>query len=350
MNKGNLPKILIIMLVVGLLGGLLFGCGGNGAPSSDTGNKEGDKAVAPSRLERISIATGGTGGTYYPYGGAMGEIINKYVDGLDASVEVTGASVENARLLDSGESSIGLLMDDVVYMAINGKGPFDKEIELRTLMEMYPHSLHVVAIDGKKAKSISDLKGLKVSVGAPGSGTETMANEVLTVLDVPYDSFNVFRLSFAENTQALRDHVIDVGIWSVGAPTSSVMDLATTHKPHYIGFTEKEVQRVLDEKPYYGRIVIPAGTYDKQTEDILTLAVWNTVTVHKRMPVEQAYEISKALFENVGDIVRVYPGAKATTPENLINYAVAPLHPGVIKYLEEIGLEVPDHLIPPEMK
>ncbi|NLC77502.1 MAG: TAXI family TRAP transporter solute-binding subunit, partial [Clostridia bacterium] len=117
-----------------------------------------------------------------------------------------------------------------------------------------------------------------------------------------------------------------------------------------ISFTEEEVNQVLASKPYYNRAVIPAGTYDKQTEDVLTLAVWNSVIVHERMPEETAYNIAKAIFENIQDIINVYPGAVDTTPENLISSAQAPLHPGVIKYLKEIGMEVPAHLIPPEMQ
>ncbi|NLL17904.1 MAG: TAXI family TRAP transporter solute-binding subunit [Clostridia bacterium] len=351
MHSKAVKKILVLVLTLGLLSAFVVGCGGGSAGPDAGGGSSQEGQTAPSqRPERISIATGGTGGTYYPYGGAMADIINKYVDGLEAAAEVTGASVENARLLDSGDSAIGLLMNDVVYMAVNGEGAFDKAIDLRTLFVMYPNIMHVVSVDAGKVNSISDLKGKKVSVGAPGSGTETMSSEVLGALDITYDDFSVFRLSFAENTQALRDNVIDVGIWSVGAPTSSIMDLVTTHQPNIISFTEDEISKVTAAKPYYNRTVIPAGTYDKQPEDVATLAVWNSVIVHSRMSEDMAYTIVKAIFDNIQDIINVYPGAKDTTPENLISAAEAPLHPGAIKYLEEIGIDVPERLIPPEMK
>ncbi|NLC76788.1 MAG: TAXI family TRAP transporter solute-binding subunit, partial [Clostridia bacterium] len=226
MHKRVMRNLLVLVLVLGLVGGLLTGCGGNTSTGGQDSGQQQQSGPAQ-KVERISIATGGTGGTYYPYGAAMADIINKQIEGLEASAEVTGASVENARLLESGESALGLLMNDVVYMAVNGEGPFDQKLELRTLMVMYPNIMHLVGVNPDKAKSINDLKGLKVSVGAPGSGTETMSSEILGALNITYDDFNVFRLSFAENTQALRDGVIDVGIWSVGAPTSSIMDLVT---------------------------------------------------------------------------------------------------------------------------
>ena len=304
---------------------------------------------APAK-QRISIATGGTGGTYYPYGGAMASTINKYVDALEASAEVTGASVENVRLIESKESQLALVMDDVVYHALHGEGAFDHEVELRTLMEMYPHFFHIVVHADSSIHSVEDLVGKKVSVGAPGSGTETMSQQVLEALGITYDKFDVFRLSFTENTEALRDDVIDAGIWSVGPPTASIMDLATTHDIRIINFTDEQLAAVQEKYPYYLTMKLEGGTYQGVDEDLMAPSVWNSVVVGKDMPEEQAYEIAKSLFEHRDELEQVYVGASWSTPENTIEYAIAPLHPGVIRYFEEIGLEVPDRLIPPEMK
>jgi TRAP transporter TAXI family solute receptor len=306
-------------------------------------------ACAPSK-QRISIATGGTGGTYYPYGGAMASIINKYISNLDASAEVTGASVENSRLIESNESQLALVMDDVVYHALHGEGAFDHEIELRTLVEMYPHFFHIVVHEGSAIQTVEDLEGTKVSVGAPGSGTETMSQQVLEALGLTYDKFDVFRLSFTENTEGLRDRVIDAGIWSVGPPTASIMDLATTHDIRIINFTDEQLAAVQEKYPYYLTMKLDAGTYQGVDEELIAPSVWNSVVVGKNMPEEQAYEIVKALFEHKDELEQVYVGASWTTPENTIDYAIAPLHPGAIRYFKEIGLEVPDKLIPPEME
>lgn len=326
---------LVTLLVAALV---VAGCGGDG------------KGGGAAKVERISIATGGTGGTYYPYGGAMAGIINNKVENVEATAEVTGASVENARLLDSGEAHLGLLMNDVVYQAYKGENQFDKPIELRTVMGMYANIMHVVCLSDSKVKSIPDIKGTKVSVGAPGSGTENMSNQVLDALGITYDDIDEFRLSFTENTEALRDHVIDVGIWSVGAPTSSIMDLATTHKIRIIPFTDDEMNKIVSKYPYYTPVTLPAGTYAGVDVDVKTPAVWNSVVVHKDLPEDLVYNLAKALFESNDDLVAVYAGAKESTPENTIASAVVPLHPGVVKYFEEIGVEVPDNLIPPEMK
>lgn len=327
----------IVLLTVLAMAFVVAGCGGGG---------EGGGA----KIERLSIATGGTGGTYYPYGGALAGIINNKVENVEATAEVTGASVENARLIGNGEAQLGLLMNDVVYQAYKGENQFDKSIELRTFMEMYPNVFHVVGLEGGKAKSISDLKGLKVSVGAPGSGTENMSNQVMDALGISYDELEVFRLSFSENTEALKDKVVDVGIWCVGAPTSSIMDLATTHKINIIPFTDDELNKIKEKYPYYGPSVLEASTYSGVSEEVKTPAVWNSVVVHKDMSEDLVYELAKTVFENVSDLQAVYAGAKNTTPENTIANAVVPLHPGVIKYFKEINLDVPDELIPPEMK
>ncbi len=332
-------KFFAVVLLVALVSLVAAGCGGGG--SSDGGSAQ---------LERLSIATGGTGGTYYPYGGALAGVINNRAENVEATAEVTGASVENARLLDSGEAHLGLLMNDVVYQAYKGENQFDKPIELRTFLGMYANVMHVVALEGGNINSINDVKGKKVSVGAPGSGTENMTNQILDALGITYDDINEFRLSFTENTEALRDHVIDVGVWSVGAPTSSIMDLATTHKINIVPFTDEEMDKITAKYPYYNATTLPAGTYSGYDTEVVTPAVWNSIVVHKDMSEELAYKLAKAIFENNADLVAVYSGAVESTPENTIASAVIPLHPGVIKYFEEIGLEVPDELIPPEMK
>jgi hypothetical protein len=308
-------------------------------------------ATPASAREFIAIGTGGTGGTYYPFGGAMASIYNKKIDGVQASAEVTGASVENTRLLARGELQLAMAMNDVVYQAVHGEGDFKAPVQVRTLFEMYPNVFHAVTLQKKEdINTMSDLEGEDVSVGSPGSGTETMAELVLDSLGISYDDFDVHRLSFAENTQALKDNVIDAGIWSVGPPTSSVMDLATTHDIKILSFSEEQMNDVVTEHPYYSDWAIEAGTYDGQEEDVRTPSVWNTVLVHKDMSEDMAYKLAKVTFENRQDLQDVYIGAKATTPENTIKNAVAPLHPGVIKYFKELGLDVPDELVPEEMK
>ncbi|MCH8506623.1 MAG: TAXI family TRAP transporter solute-binding subunit, partial [Ectothiorhodospiraceae bacterium] len=180
--------------------------------------------------ERLSIATGGTGGVYYPIGGGLAELINRHIDGYSAVAEVTGASVENMGLIFRGDSDLALVLADTAYQAYNGTGAFEgRQIEnTRALASVYPNAVQLVTLAGSGVESVQDLKGKRVSVGAPGSGTELNARALLEANGLSYDDIRVQRLNFNETADALRDGDIDAGFWSVGPPTSSILNLATT--------------------------------------------------------------------------------------------------------------------------
>ena len=302
---------------------------------------------ALAKTEFISIGTGGTGGVYYPYGGAVAEIWTKKVKGVRAVAEVTGASVENVKLANKGETVVGEVMGDVAYEAYYGKGRFEGNPQnIAGMFMMYQNIYHVVALKKSGITSLQDLKGKRVSVGSPGSGTEYKSNLVLHAVGVPYDSFSVKRLSFVENANALKDGTIDVGIWSVGPPTSSIMDLSTTHDIKIIPFSDEEIKTVTTEYQYYSPSAVPKGTYNGVEQDVPTISVWNVVICTRSLPEEMVYNLTKAIFENQDYLIKVYPGAKDTIPENTLKFSPIPLHPGSIKYLKEVGLEVPEDLVP----
>lgn len=289
---------------------------------------------------KISIGTGGTGGVYYPYGGTMAEIITKFVPGVQATAEVTAASVENVRLVAAKKVELGFAMNDTVYQAYVGEGKFkDAKLDcLRTVFQTYPHSYHVITLAKYPIYRIADIKGKRVSVGAPGSGTELKTSLVLPVLGITYNDIKVYRLSFEETARALKDGVIEVGIWSVAPPTSSVIDLATTHDIRIIPFTEEEVEKVQKAYPYYVRTVIPKGTYRGQKEDVLTLGVWTSVVCHKDLPEDLVYKITKAIFEHRDMLIQTHAIAQYTTPENSAKLSPIPIHPGALRYYKELGL------------
>lgn len=299
------------------------------------------------KTQFISIGTGGTGGVYYPYGGGVAEIWTKYVKGVRAVAEVTGASVENTKLCHRGETLFGEIMNDVAYQAYNGIGKFEgKPQNIRGMFEMYPHHYHVVALKKSGVDSIYDIKGRKVSVGAPASGTEYKTNLVLQeALGIPYDSFNVFRLSFTETANALKDGTIEVGIWDVAAPTSSVMDLSTTHDIKMISFSPEEIKKIVTKFPFYSEFMLAANTYRGQDYDVRNPSVWNTFICNADVDEELVYKLTKAVFEHQDYMIKIHPFAKYTTPENAVKHAVIPLHPGAIKYMKEKGVAVPDRLI-----
>jgi TRAP transporter TAXI family solute receptor len=191
---------------------------------------------APAKTEYISIGTGGTGGIYYPYGGGVAEIWNKYVPEVRAVAEVTGASVENVKLADKGETVIGEVMGDVAVAGFDGLSKFKGQKQsILSMAIMYPNLLQVVALKKSGITDIEQVKGKKISSGSPGSGTNFMAETVFKALGIPLDSYSDSRLSFTETANALKDGTIEVGIWSVGPGTSSILDLATTHNIHIIG-------------------------------------------------------------------------------------------------------------------
>jgi len=181
--------------------------------------------------ERISITTGGTGGVYYPLGGGMANILSKYVPGLSATAEVTGGSVDNLKLLNSGKSEVAFTMVDAAWDAKQGVDKFkDGKVDARTLMVLYPNRMHVVTIEGTGINKLSDLKGKRVSTGSAGSGTEIMAMRILEAVGIDGHNKDIKqeRLGVAESVNAIKDKKIDAFFWVGGVPTAAVTDLAAT--------------------------------------------------------------------------------------------------------------------------
>jgi len=330
----------LAFLAVLLVFVLVAGC----TTSTDGTAQDGGQTV------RLSIATGGTGGIYYPYGGGMASLLSEKISGVEATAEVTGASVENVRLVHTGEAQIGLVMGDVAYNGYHGLKDFEEPQNIRVLFVMYPNLMQIVTLQEYGIESFTDLKGRNVSVGAPGSGTEFFMNAVTKTLGMSYEDFSkVQRLPFADQTNAIKNGTLEVGTWVVGAGTSSIMDLATTEKIKVISFTDEELEKITQAYPYYSKAVLPANTYPGQDEDVPVPGVWNVAIVSADMSEELAYNITKTILENTDKLIDIHKAARGTTLENIAHSPI-PLHPGAIKYLEEQGVEIPEHLIPPEAK
>lgn len=305
-------------------------------------------AAARAKTTFISIGTGGTGGVFYPYGGGMAEIWSRCVPGVKAVAEVTGASVENVKLTHKGETAVGLTMGDVAHQAYHGEGFFKgKPQGVLAMAAMYPNVLHAVTLKGSGIKNLTDFKGRKVSIGAPGSGTTFMAETVLRALGVTLDSFDVRRLSFSETTIALRDGSIDAGVWVVAPGANSLADLAATHDIELIALTPDQQKRVSDAYGFYASWTVEPGDYRGVDQPVPTVSVWNVVIVQAALPEDLVYELAKALFEQNAFMQTIHPYARFSTPANTVAKTPIPLHPGAVRYLREKGIPVPDGLLSP---
>ena len=299
----------------------------------------------------LSIATGGTGGVYYPTGGAYAELINEYMDGYSAVAEVTGASVENVGLVARGDSDMALALADTVFQAYSGTGRFGPEGELpqlenlRALGSAYPNAVHIVTIEGSGITSLQDLAGKRVSVGAPGSGTELSAQTIMSANGITYEDIDEQLLNFNETTDALRDGQIDAGFLSVGPPTSSILSLAETRDINLVPLSEEEIAAAVEADPTFASYTIPGGTYAGQDEDTTTVGTPNVIIVSAELGEEIAYTFVSTLFEHIDEVIAVHPSANDTTPEFSLSSTPIPLHPGALRYFEEQGLEIPERLM-----
>jgi len=298
--------------------------------------------------QQLSVATGGTGGVYYPMGGGLAEVINNHVEGYSATAEVTGASVENMGLVARGDADLALGLADTVYQAQTGTGRFDgQQLEmLRGVASMYANMIQIVTLDGSGIASLDDMRGKRVSVGAPGSGTEVNAAAVLAAAGMSYDDIDEQRLNFNETADALANGDIDAGFWSVGAPTSSILNLATTQSIQIIELSDEQIAAAQEANPLFARTTLAGGIYEGVDADVTVLGVPNVLVASAEMSDDLAYEITKAMFENVADLRAVHPAANQTTVEFTLAATPIPLHPGAVRYYEEIGAEIPDRLKP----
>jgi TRAP transporter TAXI family solute receptor len=238
-------------------------------------------------------------------------------------------------------------MGDVAVAGFKGLSKFKgKKHDILSMAIMYPNLLQVVTLKKSGITNIEQVKGKKISSGSPGSGTNFMAEAVLKALGVPLDSYKDSRLSFTETANALRDGTIDVGFWSVGPGTSSILDLATTHDIHIISFTLDQQTKILATNREYSAVDLAGGVYKGVDKAVPTIGVWNVMICQASLKEDLVYNLVKALYEHQGYLLKIHPSAAYTTAENAVKFSPIPLHPGTIKYLKEKAISVPAKLMP----
>jgi uncharacterized protein len=301
-------------------------------------------ARAHGAKQRLTVATGGTGGVWYPYGGGVAQLITGYVPGVEATAEVTAASIDNMKLLQMGRADLAFAIADALSDAYYGEGPFAEfgKVPVRTLAVLYPHPVQLVTLEGAGIETIADLRGRIVSVGAPGSGTEILALRMLEAAGIDPDSdIRAQGLSVAESVNAIRDRKIDAFFWNSGLPAGAVLDLANTPglemRMLRTDDVLAELQRRYGEQTYF-LSEVPKETYNGMTEDIPTVGVAAVLVVAEDLDEELAYQITRTLFEQQPRLLAIHPAAEHLTLEAAIQGSPAPYHPGAVRYYREMGV------------
>lgn len=330
--KGRTVFVLCVILLL-----LVAGCAAP-APSS-----------APKAAEKMSfsIATGGTGGTWYPLGGAIGSVITAKVANTDATAESTTAAVDNMKLLTAGKVGLAFVDDYQVGWVNQGKltAVSDQKLPVRLVMPFYEQPLHVVTKEGTGITKLADLKGKRISTGAPNSGTEVLAGYVLKGVGIDWDKdVSREKLGASESVGGLKDSKIDAFFWSGSAPTSSLIDLASTPglKMVLLPIAGEDATKITTANPgVFHSVSIPKGSYNGVDADIATLSTATVLAAMDTFPADRLTSIVDAIFANKAEIAAVWKGMDKLTPESsmkALSGELRPyLHPGSEKYFKDKG-------------
>ena len=322
MKISTVKKVFAAGAVLAAMVVLFTGCNGN----SDV---EGKKF--------LNIGTGGTAGTYYPIGGAMAEILNKEIPGMSASAQSTGASVANVNMLGDGTIDLATVQNDIAYYAANGTEMFvDKKVDgLKGIASLYPETCQFVTLKASGIKSLSELKGKRVAVGAVGSGVEANVRQILAAYGISYDDIDAQYLSFAESASALKDGNVDVAVLTAGYPTASVQDIAAQNPVRLLPVEEEIADALIAQYPFYTKTVIPAGTYVGFNEPVPSVAVMAMLVAGPTVNEELGYKVTKAIFSHLDRLQAAHAVGKQITRDSVKAGMSLPMNEGAEKYFNE---------------
>ncbi len=323
--KKNSFVALSMVLVLSLF---LAACGGGDNGSSGEGGSEDPKF--------LSMLTGGTSGTYYPLGGAMAKIIGEKTD-ISTDAVSSNASADNVIALSEGDAELAFVQTDVMANAVEGTNAFEgKAVDnVLALGSLYPETIQIVTKADSGISSVEDLKGKTVSVGAPGSGTYINAQQILEVHGMSMDDINAQNLDFGESTGGIQDGNIDAAFITSGTPTGAVEGLSASTSVSIVPIAQDKIDELVEKYPYYAADTIEAGTYNMENE-VTTVAVLAMLAVSKDLSEDLVYEITKAIYENTGEIA--HAKGEFITIETAVDGIGIDFHPGAEKYFKEQGL------------
>jgi TRAP transporter TAXI family solute receptor len=326
----KISSVLIIVLVLSLA---LTGCSNTEAEET-TPNENGVDD------QFVTILTGGSSGPYFALGGALSNLINQNLDYANSSVESTGASAVNSTKIGNNEAELAFAMNNVVSFAYEGVESFaDKKqfSNLRGITSLYPNYVQVITTKDTGLTEIEDLKGKRVGVGAPGSGTEVDARNILKTHGITYEDLEEDYLPYSESVEQLKNGTIDAAFLTSGLPNSTIMDLATTHDVQIITIRPEMAEKLKENVPFYSSEVIPAGTYDNE-EEVYTAAVKTILITNEELNEQVAYDITKTLYENLETMRGTHSAADHIDIKKFNEGMPIPLHPGAKRFYEEQGV------------
>ncbi|KIL50228.1 immunogenic protein [Jeotgalibacillus alimentarius] len=319
-KKFNLTMILLLAVSM-----ILAACGGD-----DSGS--GDSEGGSDQPEFINIATGGTGGTYYPLGGTFADLIETET-GITTTANTSNASAENMAMIDNEEVEIAFVQTDIASYAVEGSQMFDAPIEtIQGLATLYPETIQIVTSAESGIESVEDLAGKTVSVGESGSGTRLNAEQILEVHGMSFDDMDVQNLSFDDSTTGIQDGSIDAAFITGGTPTGAVEGLAAQVDVVIVPIEADMAQALMDEYPFYSEDEVASGTYGLE-EAVPTVAVQAMLAVSSELSEDVVYDITKAIFENTDSIT--HPKGEFITVDTALDGIGIDVHPGAQRYYDE---------------
>ncbi len=291
--------------------------------------------------QQLTLGTGGTAGTYYPFGGAMSQIISDNSDGMvNITAQSTGASIENINLLAAGDVDLIIVQNDLSDYAVNGTEFFkDRKIEnITAIARLYPETIHLVVSKESGITTLEGFKGKNVSVGAPGSGNEANARQIFDVYGFGYDDFKPHFISYAETTDHFKDRLVDAFIYTTGTPNPSIQDISTLQDIVFVPIDGEKREELLKKYPFFAKDILPANSYRGLDKPVETVAVQAILAARKGLSEDVVYAITKALFENLEALGNSHHKGKTVSIEKALDGISVPVHPGAVKYYKEKGI------------
>ena len=294
--------------------------------------------LAEAQVKRISIGTGGTGGVYFPTGGMIADVINKNLKGIQATGEVTGASLENLRRVDSKQMEMGISNGDVMRNAFEGKKPFTKKMDILFGFNLHRSTIAITVLESCGAKTIPDLKGKRFAIGPPGGNTGVMAEAILKAYGLTINDIKRSPVSFTETVDAMKDGNLDGGAFLAAQPMPALMDISSTHRVRILPVEGAARERLIKENPDLNRTRLKAGMFKGIDQTIETVGVWSAFFFHKDTPKELAYQITKVVWEHRNRLADAHPSNAAMSEPGAVIEATVPIHPGAAQFFKEIGI------------